>query len=86
MLLSKKIPDVPMSSFAYCKFHMCVVCGLKRVGSMIARGRVGASFMQMGHSTYSMGMEWKGIRTYAFKATTSVTDRRMRAQQASSTR
>jgi hypothetical protein len=46
---------------------------------MIARGGVGESIKQMGQSSYSMGMAWKGICTQAFKATTSVPDRRMQA-------
>jgi hypothetical protein len=71
------MPDVPMSSIDYCKLHKCVVCGLKRVGSMIARGGVGESIKQMRQSSYSIGREWKGLCTQAFKATTSVPNRKM---------
>jgi hypothetical protein len=56
-------PDVPMSSFNLFKYTD--VCGSKRVGSMIARGRVGVNITQMGQSSNSMMLEWLGILTSA---------------------
>jgi hypothetical protein len=38
---------------------------------MIARGGVGNGIMQMGLSSYSMGLDWTRIHTHVSKATTS---------------
>jgi hypothetical protein len=65
---TRKTPDVPMS-FAYS--YVANVCGLKRVGSRIAREGVQASIMQMRQSCYCMELEWTGVCTHVSKATTS---------------
>jgi hypothetical protein len=58
-VLDEEEPGVSVSSIACA----CIVDvnGNKRVGSKIARGGVGASIMQMGQSSFSVGLEWTGI-------------------------